>query len=154
MHWISQGAFYKWRFKCSGLEALKSIRMKGLEQWLSEYETIAAKLTRDNRVLKSLIDKKALAPTGKREASDCLVGEEHIPLVLPARPRVCCVLPITRSPKAYLKSIESRSALAIEIDLSLSAARVVRTVEQFEEIHGLPKAIRLDRGGEVQSTVF
>jgi putative transposase len=38
----------------------------------------------------------------------------------------------------------NREVLAIEIDLSLPAARVVRTLEQLEEIHGLPKAIRLD----------
>jgi putative transposase len=38
----------------------------------------------------------------------------------------------------------NREILAIEIDISLPAARVVRTLEQLEEIHGLPQAIRLD----------
>ena len=38
----------------------------------------------------------------------------------------------------------NREILAIEIDISLPAARVVRTLEQLEEIHGLPKSIRLD----------
>ena len=33
----------------------------------------------------------------------------------------------------------NREILAIEIDISLTAARVVRTLEQLEEIHGLPK---------------
>ena len=38
----------------------------------------------------------------------------------------------------------NREILAIEIDISLPAARVVRTLEQLEDIHGLPQAIRLD----------
>jgi hypothetical protein len=44
--------------------------------------------------------------------------------------------------------------LAIEIDISLPAARVVRTLEQLEVIHGLPKAIRLNNGSELRSAVF
>jgi putative transposase len=48
----------------------------------------------------------------------------------------------------------NREILAIEIDISLPAARVVRTLEQLEEIHGLPKAIRLDNGSELRSAVF
>ena len=48
----------------------------------------------------------------------------------------------------------NREILAIEIDISLPAARVVRMLEQLEEIHGLPKAIRLDNGSELRSAVF
>lgn len=48
----------------------------------------------------------------------------------------------------------NREILAIEIDISLPAARVVRTLEQLEEIHGLPQAIRLDNGSELRSAVF
>lgn len=48
----------------------------------------------------------------------------------------------------------NREILAIEIDISLPAARVVRTLEQLEEIHGLPKGIRLDNGSELRSAVF
>ena len=48
----------------------------------------------------------------------------------------------------------NREILAIEIDISLPAARVVRTLEQLEEVHGLPKAIRLDNGSELRSAVF
>ena len=48
----------------------------------------------------------------------------------------------------------NREVLAIEIDISLPAARVVRMLEQLEEIHGLPKAIRLDNGSELRSAVF
>jgi putative transposase len=44
--------------------------------------------------------------------------------------------------------------LAIEIDISLPAARVVRTLEQLEDIHGLPQAIRLDNGSELRSAIF
>ena len=37
-HGISQGNFYKWRSKSSGLEASELKRMKDLEQQLSEYK--------------------------------------------------------------------------------------------------------------------
>jgi putative transposase len=48
----------------------------------------------------------------------------------------------------------NREILAIEIDISLPAARVVRTLEQLEENHGLPEAIRLDNGNELRSAIF
>ena len=44
---------------------------------------MVAELTRDNQALKNLI-KNALAPMGKREAVDYLVGEERLPV------RVAC----------------------------------------------------------------
>lgn len=40
----------------------------------------------------------------------------------------------------------NREILTIQIHISMPTARVVRTLEQLEEIHGLPKAIRLDNG--------
>jgi putative transposase len=42
-----------------------------------------------------------------------------------------------------------REALAIEVDTSLPAARVVRTLNQLKVWRGLPKAIRLDNGPEL-----
>jgi putative transposase len=44
-----------------------------------------------------------------------------------------------------------REALAIEIDTSLPAPRVVRALQQLEAWRGLPKAIRLDNGPELTS---
>src|SRR5262245_38055639 len=44
-----------------------------------------------------------------------------------------------------------REALAIEIDTSLPALRVVRALEQLEAWRGLPQAIRLDNGPELTS---
>ena len=79
-HGISGATFYKWRSKYGGLEASELKRVKELEQQLSEYKTMVAELTHDNRALKNLIEKKALAPTGKRDAVDYLVGEEAVPI--------------------------------------------------------------------------
>ena len=45
----------------------------------------------------------------------------------------------------------NREALAIEIDSSLPAARVIRLMEQLAELHGLPVAIRCDNGAELTS---
>lgn len=41
-----------------------------------------------------------------------------------------------------------REALAIEVDSSLPAARVVRVLEQLKERRGLPQQIRVDNGPE------
>lgn len=48
----------------------------------------------------------------------------------------------------------NRVVLTFVIELSLPTARVVRTLEQVEEIHGLPKAIHLDNESELRSAVF
>ena len=48
----------------------------------------------------------------------------------------------------------NREIWAIKIDFSLPAARAVRTLDQPEEIYGLPKAIRLDNGSELRSAIF
>lgn len=44
-----------------------------------------------------------------------------------------------------------REGLAIEVDSSLPAQRVVRVLQQLETWRGLPKAIRLDNGPELTS---
>jgi putative transposase len=48
----------------------------------------------------------------------------------------------------------NREVLAIEVYLSLPAARVVHDMKQLEEMVGLPKAIRLDNRSELRSAVF
>lgn len=48
----------------------------------------------------------------------------------------------------------NREALAIEIDTSISAKRVIRTLEQVIEWRGKPRAIRVDNGPEFTSTDF
>ncbi len=57
-HGISAATFYKWRSKYRGLEAPELKRVKELERQLSDYKTMVAGLTRDNRALKNLIEKK------------------------------------------------------------------------------------------------
>lgn len=48
----------------------------------------------------------------------------------------------------------SREALAIEIDTSLSAKRVIRTLEQLIDWRGKPQHIRVDNGPEYTSKDF
>jgi len=45
----------------------------------------------------------------------------------------------------------NREVLAIEIDTSLSALRVVRTLDQLKHTCGLPHYIRVDNGSELTS---
>ena len=47
-----------------------------------------------------------------------------------------------------------REALEIEVDTSLSAARLVRVMERLKDWRGLPKAIRCDNGAELTSHRF
>jgi putative transposase len=78
-HGISGSTFYKRRSKYGGLEASELKRAKELEEQLSEYKTMVAEFTHDNRALKNLLG-KGIAPTGKRDAVDYLVGEEIVPI--------------------------------------------------------------------------
>ena len=48
----------------------------------------------------------------------------------------------------------NREVLAIEIDTSISAKRVIRTLEQVIEWRGQPRAIRVDNGPEFTSRDF
>jgi len=47
-----------------------------------------------------------------------------------------------------------REALDIVVDTSITARRVVRTLEQLKSERGLPEAIRVDNGPEMTSSVF
>ena len=57
-HGISGATFYRWRSKYGGLEASELKRVKELGQQLSEYKTMGAEPTHENRALKNLIEKK------------------------------------------------------------------------------------------------
>ena len=48
----------------------------------------------------------------------------------------------------------SRECLAIEVDTSLPAPRLVRVMEQLKGDRGLPKQIRVDNGPELVSSTF
>lgn len=45
----------------------------------------------------------------------------------------------------------NREALRIEIDSSITAARVVRIIDALIEVYGAPRAIRLDNGAKLTS---
>jgi putative transposase len=57
-HGISQGSFYGWKTKYSGLEVNQVKRMKELEAELSQYKKIVAEQTLHITVLKDVIEKK------------------------------------------------------------------------------------------------
>jgi len=48
----------------------------------------------------------------------------------------------------------NRESLAIEVDISLSALRMIRTLERIIEWRGKPMAIRGDNGPEYVSVVL
>jgi len=48
----------------------------------------------------------------------------------------------------------NREVLGIEIATSIPARRVIRVMEQLIELHGKPRALRLDNGSELTSTAF
>jgi putative transposase len=85
-----------------------------------------------------------------------------VPLIAPQEPNSMWALDFMYETLYYGRSLRTlnvidesnREILAVEIDISLPAASAVRTLEQLEEIHGLPKAIRLDNRSELRSAVF
>ncbi|SFC85195.1 putative transposase [Parapedobacter composti] len=57
-HGISQGTFYGWKSKYSGMDAPQLKQMKDMERELAQYKKIVAELTLQNTVLKDVIEKK------------------------------------------------------------------------------------------------
>lgn len=83
----------------------------------------------------------------------------RIRLIQPVRPNQCWSMDFMSdslaSGRAYrtfnVLDDYARDALAIEIDISLTANRVIRVLEQLCESHGTPEAIRSDNGPEFRS---
>lgn len=48
----------------------------------------------------------------------------------------------------------NREALGIEVATSIPARRVIRVMEQLIELHGKPRALRLDNGTELTCSAF
>ena len=88
-----------------------------------------------------------------------LVREVRNPLVQPIRPGQCWSMDFMGDsladgrPYRTFNVIDdyARDALAIEIDVSLTAQRVLRVLDQLCEWHGVPEAIRSDNGPEFRS---
>ncbi len=57
-HGISQGTFYSWKSKYSGMEVSQLKQLKDMERELAQYKKIVAELTLQNTVLKDVIEKK------------------------------------------------------------------------------------------------
>lgn len=55
---ISQGTFYSWRSKYSGMEASQLKQLKEMEKELAQYKKIVAEQTLQITVLKDVIEKK------------------------------------------------------------------------------------------------
>lgn len=57
-HGISQGTFYNWKSKYSGMDVSQLKQLKEIERELGQYKKIVAELTLQNTVLKDVIEKK------------------------------------------------------------------------------------------------
>ncbi len=57
-HGISQGTFYSWKSKYSGMEASQLKQMKDMERELAQYKKIVAEQALQITVLKDVIEKK------------------------------------------------------------------------------------------------
>ena len=88
-----------------------------------------------------------------------LVREVRNPLLQPIRPGQCWSMDFMGDSLADGRAYRTfnviddyaRDALAIEIDVSLTAQRVVRVLERLCEWHGTPESIRSDNGPEFRS---
>lgn len=66
-HGISQGTFYSWKSKYSGMEVSQLKQLREMEKELAQYKKIVAEQTLQITVLKEVIEKKALGPAQKCE---------------------------------------------------------------------------------------
>jgi putative transposase len=90
-----------------------------------------------------------------------LVREVRNPLVQPIRPGQCWSMDFMGDSLADGRAYRTfnviddyaRDALTIEIDISLTANRVVRVLDRLCEWYGVPEAIRSDNGPEFRSEV-
>ena len=57
-HGISQGTFYQWKAKYSGVDVAQLTPMKELELELTQYKKMYAELARQHYVLKDIVQKK------------------------------------------------------------------------------------------------
>jgi putative transposase len=57
-HGISQGTFYQWKSKYSGMDVNQLKRVKELEAELAQYKKIVAEQTLHITVLKDIVEKK------------------------------------------------------------------------------------------------
>lgn len=57
-HGISQGTFYNWRKKYSGMEVRQLKRLKELEEENKRLKQMFADLSLDHKILKEIIEKK------------------------------------------------------------------------------------------------
>ncbi len=57
-HGISQGTFYNWRKKYSGMEVQQLKRLKELEEENKQLKQMFADLSLDHKILKEIIEKK------------------------------------------------------------------------------------------------
>lgn len=84
------------------------------------------------------------------------------PLVMPASPneswsadfmsdQLCCG---RRFRTFNVMDDFNRQVLAVEVDTSLSSSRVIRSLDQLKQMHGVPKLIRVDNGPEFRASQF
>lgn len=89
-----------------------------------------------------------------------IIVREPAPLIVPENKNDCWSLDFMQDSLANGRAIRTlniiddanREALAIEIDHSLPAARVIRTLERVIDWRGKPTQIRSDNGPELTST--
>ena len=75
-HGISDATYYNWKAKYGGMLASELKRLEEMKAELAELKLMYADRALENRVMKGLIEKKALRPSEKREMAQYLI-ERH-----------------------------------------------------------------------------
>ena len=98
----------------------------------------------------------------RRRTKKRIPQRDPLPLTVPERPNQCWSADFmndglydgTRFRTFNVIDDFNREALAIEIDTSLPAARLVRVFEQLKAERGLPEVLRTDNGPEFLGKIF
>ncbi len=105
---------------------------------------------------------KELGLNHKRRTKKRLPRRTRVPLAVPARPNAVWSVDFVHDTLYSGRRFRTfnvidegvREVLGIEVDTSLTGARIVRVMEQMKEWYGLPEAIRCDNGPELISNAF
>ena len=105
---------------------------------------------------------KAMKLNLRRKAKQRLPKRERVPLYVPRLPDTVWSADFMADALACERRFRTfnvvedfnREALHIEIDTSISSARLVRVFEQLKRDHGLPQVLRTDNGPEFLGEVF
>ncbi len=173
-HGMSSATFYKWRSKFGGMDASLMSRLKALEDDNTPHRGLlrrtltcaasygVAKIVALKRCTPTSASKPKSSRRHSQKSGSAIIRDKPQALAVPSTVNQCWSMDFMHDQLSDGRSYRlfnviddfNREALAIDIDFSLPACRVVRSLNQVIEWRGKPLAIRSDNGPEYISQLL